>query len=288
MTVELEIVATPDIAWVQDAGRKGQMVHGVPPGGALVPERLAVANRCLGNRDGTAAIEVFGGLVVAARGGDLRLDWRGASSWLLRDHVRVLSPVSGARVTYLAVAGGLDVPVVLGGRGLLPVANLGGGFGRPLRAGDRLGVGTVEGTIVTGEPFAPRPDAPIRVLPGPDLARFSLDAWAALVETPWRIGATSDRVGMRLLGPALPRVDGDVALSTPMVQGALQVPAGGAPIVLGPDHPTTGGYPVIAVVIRADLGALFLRDPGSLVGFEAIGLSEAYEARTRWIAEWGA
>lgn len=285
--VELEIVAAPGLAWVQDGGRPGHMVHGVPPGGALVPERLAVANRTVGNPGGAAAIEAFGGLVVAARGGDLRIAWEGGGASLLRDHVRVLVPVAGARVTYLAVAGGLDVPVVLGGQGLLPVASLGGGFGRPLRAGDRIGVGGVRGAAEV-RAFSPALHAPLRVLRGPDLARFSPSAWDELLAAGWRIGAASDRVGMRLAGPALSRTDGDAALSTPMVHGALQVPAGGAPIVLGPDHPTTGGYPVVAVVIRADLGALFLREPGSLVQFEAIGLSEARELRARWLAEWRA
>src|SRR4051812_36360041 len=89
----LEIVATPGLAWVQDAGRPGQMVHGVPPGGALVPERLAGANRAVGNRVGAAAIEAFGGLVVAARGGDLHVAWEGGATVLPRDHVRVLAPV---------------------------------------------------------------------------------------------------------------------------------------------------------------------------------------------------
>ncbi|MES2642304.1 MAG: biotin-dependent carboxyltransferase family protein [Myxococcota bacterium] len=268
----LEIVATPGMAWVQDGGRPGRMVDGVPPGGALVPERWAAANRAVGNRGengGAAAIEAFGGLVVAARGGDLHVAWEGGGTALLRDHVRVLAPVPGARVTYLAVAGGFDVPIVLGGRGLLPVAGLGGGVGRPLRAGDRLAVGDQGGAVATDETFFPSPDAPIRVLPGPDLARFAPDAWAALLAASWRVGAASDRVGTRLEGPAVVRIDSDVALSAPMVQGALQVPAGGAPIVLGPDHPTTGGYPVLAVVIRADRGALFLRPPGAVVRFEA-------------------
>ncbi|MDP2310721.1 MAG: allophanate hydrolase subunit 2 family protein [Pseudomonadota bacterium] len=286
MTIELEIVATPGLAWIQDAGRPGQMVHGVPPGGALVPERLAVANGAVGNGRGAAAVEAFGGLVVAARGGDLRVAWGGEGDWLLRDHVRVLAAAPGDRVAYLAVAGGLDVPVVLGGRGLLPVAGLGGGVGRPLRAGDRIGVGEGGGLGIATGAFSPGLDAPIRVVAGPDLDRFSSGAWGTLLGTAWRIGAASDRVGMRLAGPAIPRTDGDAALSTPMVQGALQVPAGGAPIVLGPDHPTTGGYPVIAVVIRADLGALLLREPGARVVFEAIGVAEAREARARWVAAW--
>jgi allophanate hydrolase subunit 2 len=250
------------------------MAHGVPPGGALVPERLVAANRAVGNAGGSAAVEAFGGLVVAARGGDLRVAWDGVAAWLPRDHVRTLPPPGGGRVAYLAVAGGLDVPVVLGGRGLLLAAGFGGGVGRPLRAGDRLPVGPLRGpdrhTPFVPDPFVPDPAAAIRVLRGPDLARFALDAWAALLAGPWRVGAASDRVGARLDGPPLARVDGDLALSTPMVRGGVQVPGGGGPIVLGPDHPTTGGYPLLAVVVRADQGALALRGAGAPVVFREV------------------
>ena len=122
MSAHLELVAVVGPAWVQDAGRPGHMAHGVPPGGALVPERLVAANRAVGNPGGSAAVEAFGGLVVAARGGDLRIAWDGVPAWLPRDHVRTLPPPEEGRVAYLAVAGGLDVPVVLGGRGLLLAA----------------------------------------------------------------------------------------------------------------------------------------------------------------------
>ncbi len=284
MSAHLELVAVVGPAWVQDAGRPGHMAHGVPPGGALVPERLVAANRAVGNPGGSAAVEAFGGLVVAARGGDLRIAWDGVPAWLPRDHVRTLPPPEEGRVAYLAVAGGLDVPVVLGGRGLLLAAGFGGGVGRPLRAGDRLPVGPLRGpdrhTPFVPDPFVPDPFVPdrfvpepgaaIRVLRGPDPARFSPDAWAALLAGPWRVGAASDRVGTRLDGPALRRVDGDLALSTPMVRGGVQVPGGGGPIVLGPDHPTTGGYPLLAVVVRADHGALALRGAGAPVVFREV------------------
>jgi allophanate hydrolase subunit 2 len=80
---------------------------------------------------------------------------------------------------------------------------------------------------------------------------------------------------MRLRGPALARLDDDRGASVPMVRGAIEVPASGEPIVLGPDHPTTGGYPVLAVVIRADQGALAARRPGAAVRFEAVTLEQA-------------
>ena len=285
----LEIVATPGPAWVQDAGRPGRAHEGVPPGGALVPAWLAAANRAVGNPPGAAAVECFGPIVVAARGDDLVVGWEGAAAVLPRDHVRTLAP-TGA-VAYLAVGGGLDVPIVLGGRGLLVAAGLGGGFGRPLMAGDRLRVGGVAteaggallGVVATeaggallgvggAVPFDP--DAPLRVVPGPDLDTFAPGALERFVVTEWLLGA-GDRVGVRLLGPSIPRLGGDRAPSAPMVRGAVQVPAGGGPVVLGPDHPTTGGYPVLAVVARADHGALAARARGARVRFVPVTPAEA-------------
>ena len=102
-----------------------------------------------------------------------------------------------------------------------------------------------------------------------------------LVSGDFTVSPTSDRVGMRLRGPPLPQADTGSGLSGPMVRGAIQVPASGEPIVLGPDHPTLGGYPVLAVVIRADWGALASRRPGEAVRFVAVSVDEAREAWRR-------
>ncbi len=272
-------------AWVQDAGRPGQMWQGVPPGGAWVPERAAVARRAVGDPRAAALVEYGGGLVIAARGGDLRVSIAGFARTIERDHVVVVPPP--ARVAYLAVAGGLEVPRVLGGRGLLRSAGLGGGFGRPLAAGDRLAVGHG----VAGEEdvcaWEPNPAATIRVVRGPDGERFEPEMWEQFCASQWRVGAGSDRVGLRLAGTGLRRSDADAARSTPMVEGVIQVPASGAPIVLGPDHPTTGGYPVLGVVIRADRGALFVKPPGAEVRFAAVSLDEAREATRLWRVHFG-
>jgi allophanate hydrolase subunit 2 len=117
-------------------------------------------------------------------------------------------------------------------------------------------------------PPAPDPRAAIRIVPGPDLDRFESDAFERLLVSVFHVAVQSDRVGTRLLGPPLSRADADVGASAPMVEGAIQVPASGEPIVLGPDHPTTGGYPVIATVVRRDLGALMAKAIGSIVRFE--------------------
>jgi allophanate hydrolase subunit 2 len=119
------------------------------------------------------------------------------------------------------------------------------------------------------DPPPPMPDgaASIRVIPGPDLDRFEPGALEELLASRFHVAVQSDRVGTRLLGPLLRRADADDGVSAPMIRGAIQVPASGEPIVLGPDHPTTGGYPVIATVLRSDVGMLMARPVGSIVRF---------------------
>jgi allophanate hydrolase subunit 2 len=107
------------------------------------------------------------------------------------------------------------------------------------------------------------------VLPGPDLHRFEAGALEVLLGGSFAVDPSSDRTGTRLSGRALPRIDGDAGVSAPMVRGAIQVPSSGQPVILGPDHPTTGGYPVVAVVVQASLGAVGALGPGDAVRFIA-------------------
>jgi 5-oxoprolinase (ATP-hydrolysing) subunit C len=277
----LEIVAVQGMATVQDKGRPGRMHEGIPPGGALVPGLAAHANRSVGNLDGAPIVEVFGSVTIAANDGTLRVACEDGIACLLESGERLeLVPASGLRVRYLAVAGGIDVPEVLGGRGTLLVASLGGYEGRALRRGDRLQpreLVATEGPI--REPAAAVSDAlvrrsrspdlerAIRVSPGPDADRFEGGALTDLTRRSFTIANESDRTGTRLLGPPIERRHDDSGRSQPMVRGAIQVPRSGAPIVLGPDHPTTGGYPVVAVVVHDDLDAFFARPIGSEVHF---------------------
>ncbi len=227
----IEIIAVHGLATVQDAGRPGRMHEGVPPGGALVPELLARANAAVRNAAGEAAIEVIGALTIAAwvdmdvasdDGAPERL--RSGAAWTLR--------CANTRVRYLAVRGGINVPWVLGGRGTLLVAGLGGHEGRPLRKADRLPVGGSPPSD-SSPPRVPDDRAPIRVVVGPDLDRFRDGALNGLLTSAFEVSERSDRVGTRLLGPPMARLDKDLAASAPMVRGAIQVPASGEAIVLG-------------------------------------------------------
>ena len=175
------------------------------------------------------------------------------------------------------------MPVVLGGRGTLVGARLGGLDGRALRKGDVLRASTSPAAELA-RACAPAPLAarPIRVVPGPDLAAFAPEALASLTSQPWSLSARSDRTGTRLVGPRIAyRGEAPALDTTPMVAGALELPPSGEPIVLGPDHPTTGGYPVIAVVARIDLGRFHAIPLGGEVRFTEI---DASSARALWRA----
>jgi allophanate hydrolase subunit 2 len=243
------------------------MHEAVPPGGALVPGRLIAANRAVDNPDDAPAIEVLGHLVIRADDAvQVATDTTAARTLAAGAELTVAS--EPRRVAYLAMRGGISAPLLLGGHGALLCAGLGG----LVRAGQRFtSAGLAEARAPTrrSPPDYPATDpatGPIRLVAGPDTAHFTPDALALLLASDYRILPSSDRVGTRLDGPALPRTGAPEA-SRPMVIGAIEVPRDGKPIVLGPEHPTTGGYPVIAVVASADLGRLFSIRLGGTVRF---------------------
>lgn len=262
------------LSFIEDGGREGRLHQGVPPSGALLPAWLARANLAVGNEPGAAGIERYGALRVRARvntvlatedgrphrlraGESMDLDWHGA-----------------ARAGYVAFAGGIDVPLVLGGRGTHVRAGLGGLGGRALRKGDALRLHPPSAALPSSamdplDTSSRGAEAPlIGVHAGPDLGHFLEGSIARLTATAWRISHMSDRMGSRLEGGRIEhRKNGPPAESAPLVLGAIEVPPSGEPIVLGPEHPSTGGYPVIGVVRAADLPDFLRRPLGSTVRF---------------------
>lgn len=254
------VVRAMGMVSIQDLGRRGHMHEGLAPGGALVPELLIAANRLARNPDGAAGVEVIGQLVVRA---ERELTVATETGARVLHPGEELSVASGARrATYLALHGGIAAPVVLGGRGVQLSAKL----GALVRSGEHLVTGGAV-TPTETEPLHPVDVEHIRLVPGPDLEAFEANALEILCSAPYKISPTSDRVGTRLEGPLLPRRREWVERSRPMVRGAIEVPGDGKPIVLGPEHPTTGGYPVIAVVAHANLGALFAHRVGATINF---------------------
>jgi biotin-dependent carboxylase-like uncharacterized protein len=286
---------------VQDAGRPDWTHLGVPESGAADPWSLAVANLLIGNAPDDAVLEMtIGGptlrtlrpVAIGLAGADLggrvaggrRLEPDRSHRLSAGEVVTFPGAASdrsaGARA-YLAVPGGIDVPVVLGSRSTCLAAGFGGLDGRPVASGDRLlGVGL--GT--PSELAWPRPGPPghdgtavLRVLADPTADRAGL---AALLATDWLVAPSSDRVGVRLAGPALPA--GHAGGATHGVTfGTIQLPPDGQPIILGPDHQTTGGYEVVGVVISADLPVLGQLAPGTRVRLADIDRAAALAALRR-------
>lgn len=281
MTPTLEILRTGPLAIVQDLGRSGLAHLGVGPSGAADRRSHTLANRLVANPDDRATVEVtFGGLTARVRGGDLDIAVTGADTDPTVNgimfgtnsihHVRdgqVISlgtPRAGLR-TYLAVRGGICVTPVLGSRSYDVMSAIGP---LPLQAGDVLPIGdhTDDYPELDQAPVAAITTDAVELLaiPGPR------DDWFVdpdiLVRTDWVASDRSDRVGMRLAGRPLQHREPDRQLpSEGATRGAIQVPPNGLPVILGPDHPVTGGYPVIGVVVDEDIDKAAQVRPGQHV-----------------------
>lgn len=277
----LEILATGPLALIEDLGRTGLASLGVTSSGAADRRSHTLANRLVANPGDRATVEVtLGGFSARVHGGDLEIAVTGADTDPAVDgipfgnnslhHVRdgqVISlgiPRTGLR-SYLAVRGGISVEPVLGSRSHDVLSSIGP---RPLRPGDLLPVGEHP----TGHPELEQ--APVgAIAAGPvelRVVRGPRDDWFsdpdALVHTEWAASDRSDRVGLRLTGDPLRYRWPDRQLpSEGLTRGAIQVPPNGMPVILGPDHPVTGGYPVIGVVLGADTDAAAQLRPGQAV-----------------------
>lgn len=301
----LEVVSPGPLTLLQDAGRPGLAAIGVSTSGAFDQGARVRANLAVGNPGHAAVLEALSGplmlralapTVVAADGACaplevLRRDADGAAPVHSADgtHARPVALDPGDRLTLgpathglrlvLAVRGGLRAEggAVLAALSRDTLSGLGPAPLEPgdvLRAGDEHGLDAIP-ALEAADPGATgageeREGAPLAVpaLPGPRHALLGPSALDALHAAAWTVRQDSDRVGVRLEGPALPVPPGVGTLpSEPMVPGAIQVPPSGLPVVFGPDHPTTGGYPVIAVVTRAGLDLLAQAPPGTGVRF---------------------
>lgn len=288
---------------VMDAGRPGRGVFGVPAGGAADPVAQMAANRLAGNDVDAAGLEItlsgpilrfpFGGVVAltgthfaAARGGGAVVAWNESLVMAVGETLILDQAKDGCRC-WLAVHGGLAVPRVMGSRSTFLPAGFGGYLGRALKAGDVLpcGSGAGEARRLRAHPPSRERSAPLRVITGPQAGLFDDIGLAAFFTGTYRVDASSDRRGLRLAGPAVTHARVGLP-SQGVLPGAIQIPPDGRPIILGWDGPVTGGYPVIASVISADLPMLAQLRPGDAVRFMTIELAAAREqAAAQWNIE---
>jgi len=310
-----EVVDGGLLTTVQDEGRPAWTHLGVPESGAADPWSLAVANLLVGNEPGAAVLEmtVTGPSLVARS--DVTISLSGADLGARVEHGRALPTGRSHRLAagdvltfnggrgagatvgirgYLAIAGGVGVPLVLGSRSTCLPGGFGGLAGRALRTGDLVEAGPWISPGAAGRPrrseagWSPElvwpeagdddrasgagNDVALRLIAGPDPG---IDA---LVAGRWRVGSAFDRVGVRLDGEPLAGGTGGETTSHGLPWGAVQVPPDGRPIILGADHQTTGGYRVLGVVISADLPILGQLRPGADVRLVAIDRAQAVDA----------
>lgn len=282
----LVVEAPGPLTLVQDAGRPGRTHLAISTGGAFDRRALRQANTVVGNAPDAAILESLGGGLVLRATADHVVAITGAAGPVAIDGVpaetgaalhlplgaslRLGEPVLGLRWT-VAVAGGIDVAPVLGSRSRDTLARLGP---EPIAAGDVLRTGRFAGR--------PRPEVlpaylsarthTIGVALGPREDWFTPSAIAALLATGWVVDPVSDRIGIRLQGPALARHHDEELSSEPVIRGSIQVTSSGRPVILGPDHPVTGGYPVIGVVADAQTDRLAQVRPGDTIRFDRLSL----------------
>jgi biotin-dependent carboxylase-like uncharacterized protein len=296
---------------IQDLGRYGYQGFGVPVSGALDDYALRVANLLVGNDEREACLEItlmglklrlLGDTAIAVTGADLRPELSGEPLPMWQtvmvksgDIISFDWPREGCR-SYLAVAGGIDVPVVMKSRSTYAKSGIGGYKGRPLRAGDLL---------AGFQPPAEVPEArvaaacipryhnqnQIRVILGPQDDHFTQKGIDTFFNSEFTVSPYADRTGYRLNGPLIEHTAGADIISDGIPLGAIQVPADGRPIVLLADRLTTGGYPKIATVITVDIQKLAQTKPGDKMRFRLATLRDAhryleeYERNLRALAQ---
>jgi antagonist of KipI len=295
---------------VQDLGRTGFRQSGVSVGGALDSHALRVANALVGNDDNAAGIEATLGTLRLHFDDERAVAWCGGA-FAVRingenlppghtgrvakdEELTMVAPNDGGRA-WLAISGGIDVPLVLGSRSTDLRGNFGGHNGRALQDGDELALGVTERRFEiadqerrrfqTAAPWgAPATwattgnrNALLRIVPGTHWDHFPPEAQGSLVTSSFAVTADSDRMGARLDGPELKRIDATDLLSEAVAPGTLQVPPNGKPILLLGDCQTIGGYPKIAHVISVDLPIAAQLWPGDAVRFHEASLAEAQD-----------
>lgn len=289
----IEVLRPGQLTTVQDLGRTGHQHDGVPESGAMDRHSARLANMLAGNDDDAALLEVTftGPTLRFTRAGTVALGGADFSAALDGESVapwRAVPAPAGSTLSlgaardgcraWIAVSGGIDVPTVLGSRSTCLVAAFGGFEGRALRAGDVLPIGAAHAEPprrALAAALRPVHGSTLRLVAGAQLASLDEESRTALFGTRFGVSARSDRMGYRLEGAALGMHAHVELLSAAVPMGAVQLPPGGAPIILMADHQTTGGYPLIGHVATVDLGAVAQLRPGDTIAFAEISLDEA-------------
>jgi biotin-dependent carboxylase-like uncharacterized protein len=284
---------------IQDAGRFGHLRVGIPTSGPMDREAFLLANRLVGNPDDAAALEctlmgprleLSDARLIAVTGADMTPTVNGAAipMWeavpVTAGDVLKLGPARAGVRAYVALAGGLDTPRVLGSRSTYVRGRLGGIGGRAIRKGDRLPLGAAAVSYAGARPRRLRAgrapayatEAEVAVTLGPQDDRFTPAGIAAFLEGPYELSPQSDRMGARLKGPFIEHTRGHDIISDGVPMGGIQVIGDGQPIVLLADRQSAGGYTKIATVCSFDLPRIAQLKPGGRLAFRRVTVAEAH------------
>lgn len=302
----ITVTKAPPYLAIQDVGRAGFLAAGVPRGGAMDSFAIQAANLMVGNDAIGAALEwaLGGGSLtfsaptsVALTGATVRATLAGRSvapcttvHAAAGDTLEIEQLVTG-RFLYIAVAGGIDIPPVLGSRSTYLPGHFGGLGGHLIKTGDKLPIAASQVAASDGFHCAaelmPRYDSDtVHVTRGPQADLFTENAFQALSESTHRISTASDRTGYKIDGPSIGASPGSLP-SEPACPGAIQVPGDGHPIILMADAPTVGGYPKIAVISSTDLPIIAQRRPGEALRFEFVTIEQSQKAFRRRAGDLG-
>lgn len=282
---------------IQDEGRYGYEQFGMSPAGPMDGTAFRTANILVGNPEGESALEatVLGPAlrfdqdnVIAVTGADMAPALNGqpcpmyqAVSVKAGDQLKLGAAKTGCRA-YIAFAGGLDVPPVMGSRATALQNKVGGYQGRKLAKGDAVGFRTPNPSLPLPR-TAPVPapagrEVTIRVILGPQDDMFTKEGLDTFLSQPYTVSKDFDRMGCRLEGPVIQhKTDGNI-ISDGMVTGAIQVPTSGQPIIMLTERQTVGGYTKIATVVSTDLPLVGQRKTGDVIRFQAVSVEEAHRA----------
>lgn len=295
--MKIKVIQPGALTTVQDLGRYGFQEAGMPAGGVMDTRAFALANRLVGNNGGEAVLELtlFGGMYqfegdgfFSLTGANMAPTLNGAPCPMNRavavrdgDTLMLGFAKSGCRA-YLAVAGGIDVPPVMGSRSTNLKCKIGGFAGRALQPQDVLAVGASSFSpedVAPAQAQAAPCDYPeqitVRVIEGPQADYFTEKGLETFYSAVYTVSEQSDRMGCRMEGPAVESLHGTDIISDGIVFGSIQVTSSGQPIILMADRQTTGGYAKIGTVCTADLSALAQCRPGNTVRFARISVEEA-------------
>ena len=304
--VGFEVLTGGALTTVQDEGRFGFQQYGVTPGGPMDTRSFHLANLLVGNPMGEACLEVtFAGpvlrfdtdTVIAVTGGDLQpqlngTPFPGASAQRVRrgDVLSFAGRKNGCRC-YIAFAGGLEIPVLMGSRSTMLRIGAGGFEGRKLRTGDRIGFRAPEKSLIRmsqrhlrAEVF-PEREVTLRVVPGPQEDAFTERGIRDFYSLSGTITGDFDRMGCRIESEPIEHAGDGNIITDGISFGSIQIPPTGKPIIMLADRQSTGGYAKIGTVISVDLPLLAQSIPGMKIRFRRVSLEEAQELYLRELGE---